>query len=390
MQNAAQRPSDAARERNAVEQKSFGGRYGSSQRAPRRSNIELLRILSMLLIVLHHYACRGRTLYPGDVPSFERFFQYALMQVGALGDDLFVLISGYFLIERPFSLRRILRLWGEVFFYSVTVTLIGWAVSPPEGGVNLNALVSMAAPCLTGKYWFVTAYILLALLSPFLNRMLRALTRREFGWLLLLLFVSVSVLPTFMQGFMGWSQLATFILLYCVAGYMRLYPDGVPLLKGCRRSFIAGLGLFGLLLLFVAGCMLLGVRFAPFRYYMMFFTAIHAVPQVVIAAVLFWAFLQWEMRPNRFVNAVASTALAVYLIHENKALREWMWSDVVRVQACVFEAWMPLHAIFWALVIFAVCAAVDLLRQRFIDPLWLRLIDRIPPVRRELERAARR
>ena len=389
MQNAAQRQSDAARERNAVEKKSFGG-YGSSQRAPRRSNIELLRILSMLLIVLHHYACRGRTLYPGDVPSFERFFQYALMQVGALGDDLFVLISGYFLIDRPFSLRRILRLWGEVFFYSVTVTLIGWAVSPPEGGVNLNALVSMAAPCLTGKYWFVTAYILLALLSPFLNRMLRALTRREFGWLLLLLFVSVSVLPTFMQDFMGWSQLATFILLYCVAGYMRLYPDSVPLLKGCRRSFIAGLGLFGLLLLYIALCMLLGTRLAPFRYYMLHFNQIWSAPQVVIAAVLFWAFLQWEMRPNRFVNAVASAAFGVYLIHDNNVLRPWLWGALVRTQAFGHAPWMPLHAIFWALVIFAVCAAVDLLRQRFIEPLWLRLIDRLPPVRREPERAARR
>ena len=210
------------------------------------------------------------------------------------------------------------------------------------------------------------------------------------GALILILFVSVSALPTLMEGFMGWSKLAAFILLYCVAGYIRLYPDGVPLLKGCRRSFIVGLGLFGLLLLYIALCMLLGTRLVPFRYYMLHFNQIWSAPQVVIAAVLFWAFLQWEMRPNRFVNAVASTALAVYLIHENKALREWMWSDVVRVQACVFEAWMPLHAIFWALVIFAVCAAVDLLRQRFIDPLWLRLIDRLPPVRRELERAARR
>ena len=175
-----------------------------------------------------------------------------------------------------------------------------------------------------------------------------------------------------------------------MAGYIRLYPDGVPLLKGCRRSFIVGLGLFGLLLLYIALCMLLGTRLVPFRYYMLHFNQIWSAPQVVIAAALFWAFLQWEMRPNRFVNAVASAAFGVYLIHDNNVLRPWLWGALVRTQAFGHAPWMPLHAVFWALAIFAACAAADLLRQRFLEPLWLRLIDRLPPVQRELERAARR
>ena len=356
----------------------------AARKTPRRSNIELLRILSMLLIVLHHYAVHGSVSFSGDDLSFGRFFHGTLMCMGALGDDIFVLISAYFLVESPFRLRRLLRLWGEVVFYAVTVTLVGWLLAPPSGGVSVKALLSMVAPVLTGKYWFVTAYVMLVLLSPFINKMLHALTRREMGALILILFVSVSALPTLMEGFMGWSKLAAFILLYCVAGYIRLYPDGVPLLKGCRRSFIAGLGLFGLLLLYIALCMLLGTRLAPFRYYMLHFNQIWSAPQVVIAAVLFWAFLQWEMRPNRFVNAVASAAFGVYLIHDNNVLRPWLWGALVRTQAFGHAPWMPLHAIFWALVIFAVCAAVDLLRQRFIEPLWLRLIDRLPPVRREL------
>ena len=61
-----------------------------------------------------------------------------------------------------------------------------------------------------------------------------------------------------------------------------------------------------------------------------------------------------------------------------------MWGALVRTQAFGHAPWMPLHAVFWALAIFAACAAADLLRQRFLEPLWLRLIDRLPPVRREL------
>ena len=94
--------------------------------------------------------------------------------------------------------------------------------------------------------------------------------------------------------------------------------------------------------------------------------------------------------PNRFVNAVASAAFGVYLIHDNNVLRPWLWGALVRTQAFGHAPWMPLHAVFWALAIFAACAAADLLRQRFLEPLWLRLIDRLPPVQRELERAARR
>ena len=153
----------------------------AARKTPRRSNIELLRILSMLLIVLHHYAVHGNVSFSGDDLSFGRFFHGALMCMGALGDDIFVLISAYFLVESPFRLRRLLRLWGEVVFYAVTVTLVGWLLAPPSGGVSVKALLSMVAPVLTGKYWFVTAYVMLVLLSPFLNKMLHALTRREMG-----------------------------------------------------------------------------------------------------------------------------------------------------------------------------------------------------------------
>ena len=355
------------------------------QKKERQSNIELLRILCMFLIVFHHYSIQTRGLYPSNEASFGRFFVYVMSLVGPLGDNLFVLITGYFLVNAKFKLRRVARIWAEVFFYAVIVSCIGMIARPPQGGVGLRDVFRAIAPVTSTAYWFVTAYMMLALLSPFLNKLIHALTRKELLTLNALLLVLVSALPTFIQGFVGWSRVATFILLYCMAAYVRLYPDSVPLLNTRRRCFALGLGVMGLLVLFVAACVLLGTRFVRFRYYISFFLDIYDLPQVLMSLGLFMGFLRLNIRPNRLINTVASAAFGVYLIHDNEYMRDLLWKGIAHVESLVGSPWLVLHGLCWSALVYVVCTGIDLLRQRYAEPLYMRLIDRLPPIRRELE-----
>lgn len=68
-------------------------------RIRRNSNIEMLRIMSMFLIILHH-----GTLYSGfDFPlqsiSISKMCVDILSMGGKIGVSLFILITGYFLSQ---------------------------------------------------------------------------------------------------------------------------------------------------------------------------------------------------------------------------------------------------------------------------------------------------
>lgn len=80
----------------------------------RNSNIELLRIIAMLLIVLSHYSIHGLgtdlayslNLYIADVAGLG----------GKLGVTIFILISGYYMTESRFTARKLARIWGRLYF----------------------------------------------------------------------------------------------------------------------------------------------------------------------------------------------------------------------------------------------------------------------------------
>ena len=95
-------------------------------RVKRDSNIELLRIISMFIIVVHHAFQHGvwidnsYTLAGGVVR--ELFYG----SLGSIGNWLFILISGYYISEKSFSWKKFFRLWGEIFFYSVIIAVIAY------------------------------------------------------------------------------------------------------------------------------------------------------------------------------------------------------------------------------------------------------------------------
>ena len=75
-------------------------------KAKRQSNFELLRIISMILIIAHHYAIHGGFELSKQAFSAQLFFLQVLSYGGKLGVNLFVLISGYFLVTSRCKLKK--------------------------------------------------------------------------------------------------------------------------------------------------------------------------------------------------------------------------------------------------------------------------------------------
>ena len=152
----------------------------------RESNLELLRIIMMVLIVAHHFAYHGGFEYPWQTVSLNRLWIQLMMIGGKLGVDVFVLISGYFLInaERLKTVRPV-RMWFQLLTYS----LVPFCLLAATGQVRFTAerLLHSLLPIAYDGWWFASAYFSLYLFAPFIDRFLRAMDRNEYRRFLLIL-----------------------------------------------------------------------------------------------------------------------------------------------------------------------------------------------------------
>lgn len=149
----------------------------------------------MLLIIAHHFVVQGIRGIPFITTNPNTYVLYFLSMFGKLGVVIFILITAYFMIESKITLRKLLVLGGEVYFYSFIFLVIVLAFLRPS---NISpALIGQSLlPLSHNGYWFVTCYFVLMLFSPFLNKCIKALSQKT---LLKVIFLSVllwSIFPT--------------------------------------------------------------------------------------------------------------------------------------------------------------------------------------------------
>lgn len=89
----------------------------------RDSNLELYRIIVMLLIVAHHYVVNSGLLPIMELSPMSKssIFLYLMGMWGKTGINCFVLITGYFMCKSQITAHKFLKLLLEVEFYNILI-----------------------------------------------------------------------------------------------------------------------------------------------------------------------------------------------------------------------------------------------------------------------------
>ena len=115
------------------------------QEKKRNINIELLRILSMLLIVYHHYSVHSSWVFPN---SFSK--RTALINIignfGKIGVIIFVLITGYFYSKQRFSVKKIFQLSTIARWYTIPALVISFLFIEKGLHMSLQDIVKAIFP----------------------------------------------------------------------------------------------------------------------------------------------------------------------------------------------------------------------------------------------------
>ena len=332
---------------------------GKTQRS---SNLELLRILCMLLIIGDHLTGQGGI---ADYTTLPSSFAFCLIGCGSrIACSVFILIGGWFLCEQPYKTRRPLSLWLSLWLYTVPVTLLCRLAGLD---VSLGALRWAAFPASTRQLWFISDYLLLLLCVPLLNRVLRGLPRTAHRGLLAVLAVPMILYPTlFGENGIVSDTAWMFLYEYLLAAYLRRYPENRLARLLQNRAAALALGL-GLPLVNTAIRAVLETRGLTdgkaFQYVAYYRTALGALPNLLAALALFYLFKNLDLGCVRWVNALSGTTLGVYILHQVPAFRNFLWNGLLQAQAHHGSVVYTLFAIF--AVLFG-CAAVDAVRTRLV------------------------
>lgn len=336
----------------------------------RNANLDLLRIVSMLLIVFLHSIDHSGVLEQaencGAAMYFYIRFAYALCQVCV---NIYIMLSGYFMIHSTFRLHKLVVLWMEAVFYSFVLKLLFMVTG--QGDFSIISLVSCFFPLLTGRYWFLTIYVGMYMIAPFLNILIWAMDRKQHSLLNLCLFVLfslwVSVHPAIagMKSGGGWG-LAWFVVLYLTAAWFRRYytPDHKPLRWMAGYLAIPAVMAAAQLAVSAVQIGIAGKILSNwFRY--------DSAPVYLMTLCLFVAFLNIRIRSpraDRLICAIAPLTLGVYLIHAHANVSPWSWK-VLNLPGKMDSVLFPLIQLGSVALIFTVCAVLDLLRRRTVGRL---------------------
>ncbi|WP_058271223.1 acyltransferase family protein [Olsenella massiliensis] len=316
----------------------------------RNLHVELLRIVAMLFV----FACH-MTIHLDwnllSVPGAGFAVANTVVQFGQVGVCVFFMISGYYLMGRGLSVSRVLGAWVMMLAYSLVVlgsvllyrSFVGGGLSALdpllEGQGLLVTTLKELAPFSMGSYWFMTTYLILLLLAPFLNHIVCACDRRCVGTLIVGLLVAsaLSLLGT-NTGVL--SPLGKGITCYLIGAFLRAHPDAW---RGVRPSLRALAGCLALTLMLAFNYLCLSgsplATLFGWDQYWIYHDGV-APAFILIAALLLVVALDKDERagslsrlpgaPRAVLAAAARSTFGVYLLHENYLGWVVLWGVVNR------------------------------------------------------------
>lgn len=290
----------------------------------RQSNIELLRILAIMGVIVLHYnnPIIGGAIKYAREDSLNLYVLYVLESIFACGVNLFMLISGYFLCEvKNRNIWKAIELVVQVIIFKEAIYFIQVILH-----LEPFTIKTFFAALIPNNY-FVNLYCVVFLLSPFINILIDKLTIRNLRTLVLLSMIFFSIIPTVVdvlgelrgKQILGLSTIGLYGSQwgYSIVNFMLMYLIGAYLKKEYNR--LIEIDSRKLITFFVINTLLL-VVWARGNDSISILTERSAWeycnPLIICeAAAVFILFGRINLGMNKTINYLANGVFTVFLLH---------------------------------------------------------------------------
>ena len=322
----------------------------------RNSSLDLLKIISIMMVIILHYnyvSCGG--LWGAVVPGTINFYLAHLSEgLSIIACNLFVMISGYYLCQnQKIKVRKIIDILLLLITYGLVIYI--FALKMNLTSFNKNSFKLMVETI--NSRWFIDIYLLLSILHPFLNKIIKNISKKQFQFLIIvhifcfyvwrsITYPSDLLMTSLFVADNGYGIL-NFMTLYLIAAYIRLYMDNLKIYS---------------LYLFVV-YLLIGFYVGYRTIYDINFLAYNHILNLVNTVILFLLFKNLKLTLTRKISHLSSVSLAVYIIHENWLIRQWLFRELFRTKDYYFSNKMILHMLLTCIGIFCLCYVIEMIRR---------------------------
>lgn len=307
----------------------------------RNQNIEALRAVAMLSILFLHFS--GTYFVSPD--NVIHTIELAVRSYFFIGVSTFAFISGYYGVKwntgKFLKYESMAIMWGGVIF------ILNFLVSDH---LQMKSLL-LLTPILSEVCWYYSAYILLMIISPYINEGINSMNLKRYK-VLLILMIAICYGGNFIFHRNG-TTFNILLFIYFLARYIKITNFEMSSKKA--------------LLLFIASTTLtaLSVVFANnfLDGKLLKIICNNHNPFIFISALsIFFAFKNMKKVPVicRVLSKTAPYTFAVYIIHV-----ELLYLNLIPFDSLIFSNQF-VCTITISIIIFIICAFAELLRVKFI------------------------
>lgn len=334
----------------------------------------------MLMIVAHHYVVnsgltiRGDGPLLSDIPLENGFFLMLFGAWGKTGINCFMMITGYFMCTSKITLKKFVKLMGQIYFYRWLIFVILLVLGCET--VTPLRLVKLVFPFWNITDGFISCFIAFWLTIPFWTILVQNMTKRQHQFLLLFVIGVYTILGSIPTFGLLFNYVTWFGIIFLIASYIRLYPHAL-----FNHKQLWGWMTLVSLVLSVLSIVVMHWKFGgkgiAFSYF--FVSDSNKFFAVAVAITSFLWFKNMDIKYSKIINAFGAATFGVLLIHANSdAMRTWLWKDTIDVIGHCTQpiGQMMLFSIGIVLAIFVICNLVDQLRISTIEKWFLSWYDR--------------
>lgn len=331
------------------------------------TGISILRIIAMVWVILFHFADHGVTDMI-EAPFNISWIMLAFGRMGGgIGNCIFVLVTGYVLYGQEYKLYRIIKLWLEIFFYSIVLGCISYILNIQE--ITFLSGIRMLFPIISREYWYMSSYFALYLLYPFILNGISFMDKKYHKNLLLILLFLFSLLPTFSHAkwLTGSGNLSIFITLFLIGSYVRKYENTEKIKIG-RVLFL----IITILITWTSE-VLLKLCYPSYSFYMVW--EMWKFPVVIIALQLFLIFIKIGKKLSDKVNIIAQSVFGVYLLHMG-SLKDYLFKEIIdNSKTYNSPIYLCTQMILSTILIFVICILIDRCRIKLLGRIEIMISD---------------
>ena len=344
----------------------------------RSTNIEILRIILMMMVIGVHYNLIGMGnafLYTAKANT-NVLIAYILESICIVCVDTFIIITGYFQVEKKkIDKSKIIKLIITVLFFNLIQYLI--FISIYKIKFNFHSLLLST---ISGK-WFIIIYLALYILSPYINKLINSISMRDFKKLLIALIMIFIVYQTFLSYIsmfvpvIGWSAIIdkgidpgytfiNFTVLYFIGAYLKK-SNFNPQIKKSVLIYI-----LSTIFIFLSWYLLSISKYKNYADNAFYYNNIF----VVLSSIsLFLMFNKIKIKNNRIINFISKHNITVFILSTSSLFLKLY--EVLNIKKYCLTNYFILHFIATCIIIYFACIILGIIGTLFLNKTLFKLVD---------------